>query len=235
MLAAGKLIVHTGGHHDGAIRALDPATGRTLWSYEGDGPGYASPVATGSGSGTFFTQTDAHIVALRLADGEEFLRVPFKTPYDQNSVTPVLLEDTVVFAGLDQRTFARSLDELENEPWQSRVTFYMSSPVPLGDRLVGFSNQKSGHFVVLDASSGETLWEGEPRQGDNAALVVVGERVLSLTDDGVLRVWGWSGEALREERSYEVSDSPTWAHPVPVTTGVLIKNEATLSLWGARR
>ena len=234
MLAGGKLVVHTGGHHDGAIRALDPATGRTLWSYGDDGPGYASPVTAGDGSGVLFTQTDAHIVGLRLTDGEELLRVPFVTPYDQNSVTPVVVEDTIVFAGLDQRTVARSLDELESEAWRSRVTFYMSSPVLLGDRLVGFSNQKSGHFVVLDATSGDTLWEGTPRQGDNAALVVVGERVLSLTDDGVLRVWSWNGEALLEERSYEVSDSPTWAHPVPVENGVLIKDEATLSLWSTR-
>ena len=192
-------------------------------------------MTAGDGGGTLFTQTDSHIVALRVADGGEILRLPFETPYDQNSVTPVLVDDAIVFAGLDQATFARSLDDLDHEAWRSRVTFYMSSPVRVGDHVVGFSNQRSGHFVVLDASSGETLWTGAPRQGDNAALVVVGERVLSLTDDAILRLWSWDGEELRPDRSYEVSDSPTWAHPVPVRDGVLIKDEAALSLWSGSR
>ncbi len=33
-----RLIVHVGGHHDGALMAPDAATGATRWSLDGDGP-----------------------------------------------------------------------------------------------------------------------------------------------------------------------------------------------------
>ena len=74
------------------------------------------------------------------------------------------------------------------ERWKKSVTFYMSTPVLVGDRLIGFSDKKSGHFVALEAGNGKTIWEGPPRQGDNAAIVAAGDWVLALTDSAELFV-----------------------------------------------
>jgi outer membrane protein assembly factor BamB len=38
------VITHVGGKHGGALTAFDTATGATRWRWDGDGPGYASPV-----------------------------------------------------------------------------------------------------------------------------------------------------------------------------------------------
>jgi len=44
-IADGSLVVaHLGGEDDGALRAFDGETGRVIWNWRGDGPGYASPV-----------------------------------------------------------------------------------------------------------------------------------------------------------------------------------------------
>ncbi len=235
LLADDKLIVHVGSSGKGALSALDPQTGRPIWRYEGDGPGYASPILVElDGVRQIVTQTDAHIVGVSLDTGKLLWRTAFKTPYDQNVVTPILHGSRLIFSGLEARTFAISLSANEpKEVWSNRLTFYMSTPVLVGDELIGFSDKKSGHFVVLDATTGETKWAGSPRQGDNAALVVAGEWLLTLTDRAELSVRLPSDSGLVPVRSYSVADSPTWAHPVPTSEGILVKDEESLTLWSA--
>jgi outer membrane protein assembly factor BamB len=102
MIASGKLLVHLGGPGRGALMALDPETGKPVWTFDGDGPGYSSPiVATFKDVEQVVTQTDAHIVSVDLDSGKLLWRIPFTTPYDQNIVTPVAHGERLLFSGLD--------------------------------------------------------------------------------------------------------------------------------------
>src|SRR5688572_3843684 len=40
----GVVILHVGGHSQGALTAFDPATGALKWSWDGDGPAYGSRI-----------------------------------------------------------------------------------------------------------------------------------------------------------------------------------------------
>ena len=40
----GLVIVHVGGHNNGALTAFDARTGDVKWSWTGDGPAYGSPI-----------------------------------------------------------------------------------------------------------------------------------------------------------------------------------------------
>src|SRR6185436_8036434 len=40
----GLVIVHVGGNNQGALTAFDAATGAVKWAWNGDGPGYGSPI-----------------------------------------------------------------------------------------------------------------------------------------------------------------------------------------------
>ncbi len=40
----GLLIVHVGGNDNGALKAFDAATGEEKWSWNDDGPAYATPI-----------------------------------------------------------------------------------------------------------------------------------------------------------------------------------------------
>ena len=40
----GRVIFHVGGHNDGALTAYDADSGDVVWSWDGDGPAYASPM-----------------------------------------------------------------------------------------------------------------------------------------------------------------------------------------------
>jgi outer membrane protein assembly factor BamB len=237
MIADGKLLIHLGGPGQGALFALDPETGKPLWAWSGDGPGYASPiVATFDGVAQVVTQTDAHIVAVALESGELLWKLPFTTPYDQNVVTPVAHGNELVFAGLEADTFAvepkRGPDGFApKELWRSETTFYMSTPVLAGDRMIGFSNQKKGQLVALEAGTGRKSWESEGRLGDNGAIVLWGSYVLLLTSGGELLVLEADADRFSPLRRYTVAESPTWAHPIPTSAGILVKDESHVTLW----
>ena len=235
----GLLIAHvgTGGH--GALTAFDAETGSERWSWKGDGPAYASPIVVElGGTRQVVTQSQHNIVGVSEATGELLWRIPFNTAYDQNIVTPVLYRDTLIFSGLDNgvmavRVLKRGSEWSTETVWQNKdVSMYMSSPVVSGDLLFGLSHHKRGQFFCLDPRNGTTLWTSEGREATNAAIVDAGTVLLLLTDDAELIVVKKSGKGFEPLRKYSVADSPTWAHPVVLNGGILIKDTTTLALWG---
>ncbi|MGH9868971.1 MAG: PQQ-binding-like beta-propeller repeat protein [Candidatus Polarisedimenticolia bacterium] len=234
----GLIVAPFGGHHDGTLAALDVKTGEQKWGLDGDGPGYASPIiAELAGVKQVITQTDQRVVGVEAATGKLLWSVPITTPYDQNSVTPVVAGDLLLISGLEYglRAFAieRAGDKMAaREVWASKeASLYMSSPVLTGGRLFGFTHNKKGQLVCVDPKTGATIWAGPDSLGDYAALVAAGPVVMALTEGAELIVMSSSTPAYSELARYKVADSPTWAHPVPTTDGVLIKDRTNLTLW----
>jgi len=234
----GLLIVHLGGDRGGALMALDPASGVVRWRWDGDGPGYTSPILVEiAGQRQIVTQSERQIISVSPADGELLWQIPFTTPYEQNVVTPLVVGQRLIFSGLQQSTFAVELIDngagwSAQEVWSNALLpMYMSSPVLVGDRLFGFSNMRRGQFFCLDPETGEAIWSGEGRQGDNAALVVADGRVLALTSEAELFVIDPAGSEFHPVARYTVAESATYAHPVPTAAGLLIKDNSTLALW----
>jgi len=230
----GALIVHTGKHDGGALTAFDAASGDLRWTWTGDGPGYASPVAAELGGvRQVITETQKYIVGVTAAAGKLLWQIPFTTAFDQNSVTPLVWGDTLILSGLGNGTMGVRVSQGTTERlWRNQsVSMYMSSPVPMGDVVFGFSHLNKGQLFALDPETGETLWTGEPRQGDNAALVVAGEHLLALTNEAQLHVARATAKGVEFLRHYTVAESPTWAHPLVMPGGLLIKDAASLAYW----
>ena len=59
--------------------------------------------------------------------------------------------------------------------------------------------------------------------------------LLFLTHDAELIVAKKSGNGFEPLRKYTVADSPTWAYPVILDRGILIKDAMTLALWDTER
>jgi outer membrane protein assembly factor BamB len=234
------LIAHVGTARGGALVAFDAQTGVEKWSWKGDGPAYASPiVADLGGTRQVITQSQRNIVGVRAATGDLLWRIPFETPYEQNIVTPALYHDSLIFSGLENgvmgvRLLRRGSEWLTETVWQNKgVGMYMNSPVVTGDLLFGLSHLKRGQFFCLDPRNGGTLWTSEARQAENAAIVDGGSVLLLLTNDAELIVLRKSAKAFEPVRRYSVADSPTWAHPVILANGILVKDATTLALWNA--
>jgi outer membrane protein assembly factor BamB len=228
------MIVHVGGKDGGALTAFDVATGAVRWKWNGDGPGYSSPViGTFGGVRQIITQTQRRCVALSPAGGTLLWEIPFTTPYEQNSVTPVVMGDLVIFGGVGKPTFAVKVSGgSATTVWEAReITMYMSTPVLAGSRLYGMSDKTRGSLFALEAASGRLLWKSEGRLGENASLTRLGDRLLVLATSGEMTVHEPSGESLREIARYKVAETPVWASPALVGNRILIKDLDTLVAW----
>jgi len=235
----GLLIAHVGGDHSGALTAFDAATGEVKWTWDGDGPSYASPIVVElAGVRQVVTQSQLNIIGVDEATGKLLWKMPFTTSYEQNIVTPVLYKNTLIFSGLDKGVFAIRLarNGAEISPqkvWETKdASMYMNSPVLSGDLLFGFSHLKKGQLFCLDAATGETLWAGPPRAGDNAAVLASKSTLVALNNEGQLTIARVDAKSFEVIRQYTVAESPTWAHPLVMSDGVVIKDLKTLARWG---
>lgn len=238
MVDGDYLIAHVGGQDDGALMAFHTDSGEVRWSWKGDGPGYAAPIiAELDGSRQIVTQAQEHLIGVSVENGKLLWSIPFSTAYTQNVPTPVVYRETLIFSGLDKPTFAirprRTDDGWTTETiWENRdVSMYMSSPVLIGEWLFGFSDRRRGQFFCLDAATGATRWISEGRAGANAAIIGAGEFLFLLTTNAELIVARATAESYDVVRNYTVAQSSTWAHPVILDHGVLIKDESKLALW----
>jgi outer membrane protein assembly factor BamB len=190
-----------------------------------------------AGNRQLVTQSQQNLIGVQADNGSLLWKIPFTTSYEQNVVTPIQYKDLLIFSGLNKGVFAVRVDRRNNEwvtdtVWQNNeVSMYMNSPILSGDLLFGMSHKNKGQFFCLDAASGKTLWTGDPRQGENAAMVIAGNTIFSLTNEADLIVTSASDYGRKVIKKYHVAEKPTWAHPMIVGNNILIKDETALAAW----
>jgi outer membrane protein assembly factor BamB len=234
----GLMIVHVGGHDRGTLNAYDVNTGAVKWHWDGDGPGYGSPVAVDvDGMRQIVVFTQENLVGVSAATGELLWKRPFSTPHTQNAITPILYNQTVIVSGLDKGVAAFRIVkknggwDTENVWENSEVSMYMTNGVIVNGTLVSLSHKNSGQFFGLDAKTGKTMWTSAPRQAANAAITRAGDLLFVLKDDAELIVARLGPKGFETVRTYTVADSATWAQPVVAGQRVFVKDVASLTLW----
>jgi outer membrane protein assembly factor BamB len=232
------VIAYVGGHDNGALTAFDAATGAEKWKWTGDGPGYASPViGTLGGAKQVITLSQNRLVAVAPSNGALLWELPLRTPYDQNSVTPLVYKDMVIYSGLEHpvvavRPVIKDGKWIAEKVWENAGDgMYMSSPVIVGTTLFGMSNRSRGHFFAIDLGTGKTLWATRGREAENASFVSAGKLLFVLKDDAELVVARPNPASFDVVRRYTVAESPTWAHPVIDGNRIFVKDAESLALW----
>lgn len=234
----GLVIVHVGGHNNGALTAFDARTGDVKWSWNGDGPAYGSPVvAELGGTRQVITFTQENLVSVSAANGELLWKRPYSVRATRNAVTPILHGQTVIISGLGTpvtafRVMKRADQWVSENVWENNdVTMDMSTGVLVGTTLFGFSARNSGQYFAVDANTGQTLWSSEGRQAENAAVVRAGDVWLALQADAQLIVARGNPKQFEILRRYTVANSATWAQPVLSGERVFVKDLNAITLW----
>ena len=235
----GLLIVHVGGHNKGALTAFDMNTGAPKWQWNGDGPGYGSPIiAEFGGMRQVVTFTQQNLVGVSAETGELLWQRQFKTPNEINALTPLIYNGMIIVSGQDQgvqalRIVGKGGQWVVEDAWRNDdMWFRLSNGVIVRDALFGLATQNSGHYFFVDAKTGKTLWQGEPRAASNAAILKAGDLLFVLEDDGELVVASASNPALfTPTRRYKVSEKATWAQPAISGNRVFVKDLTSVALW----
>lgn len=222
------------------LTAMDVASGAIKWRWTGDGPGYSSPIlATFAGTRQVITQSQNKLVSVNAADGRLLWEVPIKTPYEQNSVTPLAVGDLLLYAGLENPTVALRVTAGTGNGWTAtpawrndEVSMYMSSPAVGGNTVFGLSNKNRGQFFAIDAATGKTLWQGKGREAENASIVRGGDYLLLATTNSELIVARTSAKGFEEVKRYTVADSAMWAHPAFTGRTIVVKDVDKVIVWG---
>ena len=232
------VIAHTGGFDNGAITSFDVVTGAPKWRWNGDGPGYGSPIiATIGGVRQLITLTQKLVVGVNPANGTLLWQIPFTTSFNQNAVTPIVQGDLVVFSGLNKGTTAvrvrRNGSQWAVDPvWTNdQVPMFMSSPFVNGKTLFGLSHRNRGQLFALDLATGKTLWSTPGRDGENASLVGNRSWLLVSTTNGELLVASSSSQQFREVRRYKIADAAVWAHPALAGRSIVVKDAGNVICW----
>jgi outer membrane protein assembly factor BamB len=228
----GSVIVQVGSDvKGGRVIALDPQTGAERWTWTGKGPGYASPVVvTAGGVKQIVTMTNGSIEGIDAKTGASLWSSPFPDDYHENIVTPVWTGTHLVASSSSGGTHAYTLRQTAGkwqaaEAWKNPdVAFYMSTPVLADGVIYGLSSKKKGQIVAVDAATGALKWATEGRAADQAAILLTPAHVLVLTTGGELVLVRRSPAKYDEERRYTVADSATWAVPVLLPDGLILRD-----------
>jgi outer membrane protein assembly factor BamB len=232
----GRVIAHVGTDDNGALTAFHAATGRIEWQWRGQGPGYGSPVLAGPAAAPqIITFSSEKLIGVAAANGKLLWEIPFTTPYAQNAVTPLVINDLVIYSGLAAPVTAIRIGTgVPQKVWENKqIGMYMSSPVLAAGLVHGLSHRNKGQYFSVQPQTGKTVWTSEGRQGENAMLVASGSHVFALNTDSELHIMRATPRGLEPLRKYTVADSPTWAHPVILGNRVLVKDRDSLALWTA--
>jgi outer membrane protein assembly factor BamB len=240
LVEGGLVIFHVGGHNQGALTAFDMNTGDVKWSWNGDGPGYGSPIlADFGGVRQVVTVTQGKVVGVDAATGALLWERPFVSPNFTNSITPVRYGDTIIIWGtvntapITALRIARQSNRWTVETaWENPdVPGRLSNAVLDGDVMFGLSSRNMGQYYALDAKSGKTLWTSGGRQAANIALARAGNVLFSLEDDGELVILRASRTGFEPLRRYKVAEAETWAQPAISGNRIFVKDVSTLALW----
>ncbi|MEE3366161.1 MAG: PQQ-binding-like beta-propeller repeat protein [Planctomycetota bacterium] len=234
-----RVIVHFGTDEQGALAALDVATGKEIWSQGKDGASYSSPLLVEiHGVRQVVEWNHRALVGVDSQTGKFLWEYPFPhVGSDQNMPTPSVHRGRV-FLGGENRGIVGLEPQHKNGAWSVKVLWHqktvaldMSSAVVNGDLLYGFSHYGRGRLFCLDIKTGKVLWQGPGRTGRNVMFLSIPDHVVALIDNGQLQVVAANGKNFRATATYRVAEGGTWAPPVLLDGGFLIKDKDTLTLW----
>lgn len=172
-VVADNLVLAIPGAKDAGVAAFDKTTGKLVWKTGSDKAAYASPVIAtvgGTKQAVFFTASG--LLGVSLAKGEELWRQPWKTDFDCNIMTPIVVEGDKLFVSSGEGNgcvlFQLEAAAAPKAVWQSKgrksvMINYWANPVVHEGYLYGFAGEFSNkvHLRCIDLKTGKTQWTEE--------------------------------------------------------------------------
>ena len=234
-----RVIAHFGNCKNGVLVAHDVATGKEVWTHGSDGTCYSSPLLLEIGGVRQIVEWNHRVLTgVESKTGKRLWEQEFPhVGNNQNMPTPVHLAGRLVIGGEN-----RGLHSFEprnvsgkwtvSKNWsQDKIALDMATAIANDGLIYGMSHYKRGQLFCVDPKTGEIRWQGPGRTGDNVMFLSIPGHVVALTDTGELRFVRATGERYEQVASYRVSEHSTWAPPVLLPGGVLIKDQKSLAYW----
>jgi len=219
LVEGGAVILNIGGAGAGVV-AFDQVTGKVLWQSTSEEASYSSPTAaTIGGQRRVFVFARKSLLALAPSDGRLLWEFPWAPRIDASvsAATPLVIGDQV-FISASYGAGAALLRVAGTKPevvWSGDdiLSSHYSSIVQHRGFLYGFDGRQEqrARLRCVELQTGKVRWS-EERFGAGA-LLVVGEKLLILTERGELLVAPASPEKFSPSARVQILGSDIRAHP----------------------
>jgi len=233
-IIVGKLLIVAPGGADASVAALDPATGKTVWTGGGsDKPGYATPVVHDQ---EMALMTGERLLVLEVASGKTMWSHPWKTKYDVNSAAPLLTDaGYFVTSGYGTGCVMVARDGSGGkEVWKNTlIQSHMNSPILHEGSIYGTSDPNA--LVCLDAKTGAERWR-QKGFGKGALMAVDGHLIATEDKSGETAVIRLDAKAYQEVgRLKPFSEKGDyWTQPVLAAGRLLLRSKTALVCYDLR-
>ena len=217
LLWNGRLFVDVGGAGGHGLMAFEAAKGRVAWRSGDVQAGYSSPVAAkfdGVPQILFFT--GHQLVSAAPGDGALLWSVPWKTSYDVNAATPLILGSDRVFIASGYGTGGAVYQVTRTdgrfgaqELWRRKtMKNKMSTSILHDGHLYGFDEDR---LACVDAATGQRKWSQKGFQ--RGSLIYADGRLIVLGEDCDLALADATPDGYRERGKRKVLGDVCWTVP----------------------
>ncbi len=238
-VAYGETVIAQVGEAGHALVAFRQSDGAIAWQSGDFQSSAASPILIQLGEATqlvaFFSY---EIAGFDPASGKLSWTHPHKTTLGHNIATPVWGDDGVLFVssaydgGSAAVRLAAEGDAVKVEPlWKSQqMRVHFTSAVRVGDLVVG----SSGDFgpvplSAVEVKTGKIAWRD--RSFSRANLVVAGDRLLVLDEDGTLGLVTVSPTGLTVLAQAQIGGDRNWTVPTLTGDRLYVRDRKTLKAF----
>lgn len=192
--------------------ALDKKTGKVIWTSGTEESGYSTPVPyDAAGERAVMLAIKQDVVAVKIKDGKELWRFPWKTQYDVNAANPIL-SGSKVFISSGYNRGGGVFDISQNPPakvWENKnMRNHMASSVLWQGHLYGVDENQL-RCVVFD--TGEVKWTDKVT--GKGSLILADGKLIVLTERGELIVANPAPEGFKAISRAQVVGGKCWSAP----------------------
>jgi outer membrane protein assembly factor BamB len=229
------VLLNIGGRQGAGVAAFHKETGDVAWTATNDEASYSSPVMAdvdGTRHALFFTR--AGLVDADPASGEVRFQFPWRPPISAsvNAATPLVVGSRV-FLSTSYGKGAVLLDVHGGKPkpvWASddALTNHYATSVHRDGYLYGFhGRQEYGPSLrCVELATGRVKWS-QDRFGAGT-LIVAGDRLVVMHEDGRLLLASASPEGYRELAQAKILPGTVRAYPALAHGRLYARNASTL-------
>jgi outer membrane protein assembly factor BamB len=194
-------------------------------------------VATIGGKKTVVIFKASHLVGLDATGGKELWRTEWKTSYDVNATTPLVIGDRILItSGYKHGAALIAISGGKaGEVWKNKkLRSHFNTPVVVQDAIYGIDGDAGGgNLVCLDLASGALKWIEKSAKG--GSLIFADGKLIVLTEKGELVIADATPASFHAISRAPVMSGRCWVQPVLSGGRLFLKNNAgTLACFDLR-
>ena len=224
------------GEYGHAVIALNPKDGSLVWQKQNYKNAPSTPIIVNvDGQDQLVTTFSDEVVGLDPSNGNLLWSHPHSTSWGLNISTPVWGPGNLLFISSAYNGGARVLHLAQSggktkveELWSgNRIRVHHSNAIRIGDYIYGSSGDFGpAPMTAVDIRTGKVAWQD--RTFGKVNMVLVGERVILLSEEGDLALATLSPQGIQVRWRVSLLQGNAWTAPTLVGTNLYVRDRRTM-------